>query len=674
MKIDGYDVDTYLRGIDTDEILENSVGFRRVPSQDRRHIKSLKKVSSVLEEMNKNNECNLYTMLKSKWEDSMDNIMIYYRNNTKTASEIFEEVDKMAMAFDEMGLNAQDQIVACMSSVPEVLVLLLAASKCGLIVNFISDKFNKNYIRKIFKQTPERKLFIATDDRYSKLEDLVLEAGFKDKVVVSLVNSLDGVDPFDKVDSKVVKFVDRVPYIKKRDKFVMSYSELLDISSKWNGFDNGFARRTFYPASNALNMPLTITYVIDDTIPKQIVHSNKSYISMARFCDSDLTHVKKIDGVVSLAYVPTHLNSYFSTGMINILSQGGALAFEPIYHPNFLLYSMAINKPTNVYATRSMLIDMAKRMNKRDDIAEHAFGDAVIVAAIDELPSKSEEKFINKALKNADAGGEILSKLVGPTTLSIVGGTLEHGNIFFTVMKDRCQKITAYSEAKEDFGLVPYQLSSFAILDDGGRECSYEEYGRLVVKSDSTMLGYLTEKDNKMFRLMDNEGRVWTDTNCFGAVLKNGNVIQKGKYDDVIELENGQKIPYFMISDKLLETDFLLSCEVVKPECDLDALVAHVEVSPEEANVCPEWIEIVLGEVERKAQQSFSEELAKKIVYKVIPSDKSYPLTNDGKRDLSVLRASGIEGCYKPDIDCCEVEMIPADTYFTSSKPKVKEK
>ena len=65
MKIDGYDVDTYLRGIDTDEILENSVGFRRVPSQDRRHIKSLKKVSSVLEEMNKNNECNLYTLLKS---------------------------------------------------------------------------------------------------------------------------------------------------------------------------------------------------------------------------------------------------------------------------------------------------------------------------------------------------------------------------------------------------------------------------------------------------------------------------------------------------------------------------------------------------------------------------------------------------------------------------------
>lgn len=674
MKIEGYDIDTYLKGIDYDDTMENSSEFKRIPSQDRRHIKSLKKVSSVLEEMNNKKDYNLYTMLKAKWEDSLDKEMAYYRGNVKTAKEFFSEADKMAMAFDEMGLKSQDQIVACMSSVPETLVLLLAASKCGLIVNFISEKFDKNYIRKIFKQTPDRKLFIATDDRYSKLEDLVLEAGFKDKVVVSLVDSLNGKDPFDKVDSKVVKFVDRVPYIKKRDKFVMSYSELLNISSKWDAFDNGFAKRTFYPAANALNMPLTITYVTDDIIPKQIVHSNKSYISMARFCDTDLTHVKKIDDVISMAYVPTHFSSYFSTGMINILSQGGALVFEPIYHPNFLLYSMAINKPTNVYATRSMLIDMAKRMNKNEDVAEHAFGDTIIVAAIDELPTKSEEKFINDALKRADAGGEVLPRIVGPTTLSIVGGTLEHGNIFFTVMKERCQKVTVYSEAKEDFGLVPYQLSNFAILDDGGRECSYEEFGRLVIKSDSTMLGYLTDRDNRLFRLMDNEGRVWTDTKCFGAILKNGNVVQKGKYEDVVELKNGQKIPYFMISDKLLENDFLLSCEVVKPEGDVDALVAHVEVKPEDADVCPEWLEIVLGEVERKAQQSFSDELSQKIVYRIIPSDKSYPLTSDGKRDLNALRSNGIEDCYKPDIECCEAEIIPADMYFASIKEKVKQK
>ena len=674
MKINNYDVDTYLRGIDIDESLESYSVVRKNPSQDKRYIKSVKRVVSILDEINTNTECNLYTMLKSRWQDSMDDVMVYYRNNTKTAREVFDEVDKMSMAFDEMGLNAQDQIVASMSNVPEVLVLLLAASKCGLIVNFISDKFNKNYIRKIFRQTPEKKLFIATDDRYSKLEDLVLEAGFKDKVIVSLTDSLNGIDPFDKIDSKIVKFIDRVPFIKKRDKFVMSYSELLDISSRWNGLDNGFARRTFYPAANALNMPLTITYVTDDVIPKQIVHSNKSYISMARFCDSDLSHVKKIDGVVSLAYVPTHLNSYFSTGMVNILSQGGALAFEPIYHPNFLLYSMAINKPTNVYATRSLLVDMAKRMNKKEDIAEHAFSDAVIVAAIDELPSKNEERFINEALKNVDAGSDILSRVVGPTTLSIVGGTLEHGNVFFTVMKDRCQKITTYSEAKNDFGLVPYQLSNFAVLDDGGRECSYEEFGKLVIKSDSAMLGYLTDKDNRRFRLMDNDGRVWTDTNCFGAILKNGNVIQKGKYDDVIELENGQKIPYFMISDKLLETDFLLSCEIVKPEGDYDALVAHVEVRPEESDVCPEWLEIILGEVERKAQNSFSDVLAKKIVYRIISSDKSYPLTPDGKRDLNALKACGIKDCYKPDIEGCEVEIVPADAYFDSMKPKVKEK
>lgn len=676
MKINNYDVDTYLRGIEESEVEDSEIAsiFRRFPSRDMKHVRNSKKVETVLNEINDNMAYNLYTDLKLRWAQSMDKVMTYYRGNAKTASEVFLEVDKMAMAFDEMGLEYGDQIVACMSNVPEVLVLLLAASKCGLIVNFMSDKFNKNYIRKIFKQTPGRKLFIATDDRYSRVEDIVNEVGFGDKVVVSLTNSLNGNDLYDKIDSKVCKFVDRLPIIKKRDKFVMSYSELLDISSKWDGFDNGFARREFYPAEKAINAPLTITYVTDDSIPKQIVHSNKSYISMARFCDADLSHVKRFDDVVSLAYIPTHFNSNLSTSMINILSQGGAVAFEPIYHPSFLLYSMAINRPTNVYANRSVLVEMAKRMAAKNVLAEYAFSDAVVVAAIDEMPSKSEERFINEALRKADAGSDVLSRRVGPTTLSVVGGTLEQGNIFFTVMKERCQKLTTYKEGKEDFGLVPYQLASIAVLDEGGLECGYEEYGRLVLRSDSTMLGYLTNRDNRLFRLMDNDGRVWTDTKHWGAILKNGNVVMKGKYDDVIELSNGQKVPYFMISDKLLETDGLLSCEVVKPDCDVDALVAHVEFNPAEARVCPEWLEMILGEVEKKCQQSFSPELSDKIVYKIRPVDKPFSLTADGKRNIASLRAEGIDGCYKPDVSGCEVEMIPADSYFESNKPKVKEK
>ncbi len=656
MKINGYDMDMYLKGIEDTEKVEDRF-FVKKPSVSKRHIKNMKRVVSAIEDINNDTTNSLYSDIRLRWSDCMDRPMVYYRGNVKTAEEVFGEVDRLAMAFDEMGLAYGDQIVACMSNVPEVLTFLLAASKCGLIINFVSDKFSKNYIRKVFKQTPGRKLFVATDDRYSKIADLVDEACFQDKVIVSLTNSLkDGIDPYDKIDSQICKFVDRVPMLKKRERFIMSYSDLLDISKKWEGFDNGYARRDFYPASDAINAPLTITYVIDDEGNiKQIVHSNKSYVSMARFNDSDLSQVPKMTDVVSLSYVPTHLNTN-NINIVNALSQKGAVAFEPVYYSKFLLSSMAINRPTNVYATRSVLVETAKQMAKNPAVAEYGFGNAIVVSAIDELPSKNEEAFINEALKAASAGNEVLPAIVGKTVLSVTGGTLEQGNIFFTLFKEKHDSKTS----RGDFGLVPFQLANIAVLDEGGAECDYEEYGRLVLRSsNTTMLGYLTEQDNKKFKLMDNDGCVWTDTKYWGAILKNGNVMIKGNYDDVIELSNGQKVPYFMISDKLAESIGLLSCEVVKPDnCD-DMLVAHVEFNPDETKACSEWLEMLLGGVEKKCQEAFSPELSEKIVYKIRPLNKPYPLTSDGKRNIAALKAEGIEDCYKPDVTGCEVEMIP---------------
>lgn len=688
MKINNYDVDMYLEGIeDTDEIeiVKEGLPLSKRPSVEKRHIRSQRKVKETLEEISDNTTWNLYLEIKNRWSDCMDLPMTHYRGNVKTGAQIFEEVDRMAMAFDEMGLEYGDQIVACMSNVPEVLTLLLAASKCGLIVNFMSDKFDKTYIRKIFKQTPGKKLFIGTDDKYGRIADLVDEACFADKVIVSLTDSLkDGIDPYSKYDSIFCKFVNRVPEFKKKDRFIMSYSDLLDISKKWDSFDNGYAKRDFYPAKDALNAPLTITYNMDGEVPKQIVHANRSYIYMARFYDTDLSRIPFVEDSVSLAHIPTYSNTNLSTCIINAVAQKGAVAFEPIYHPKFLLCSMVINQPTHVFANRSFLVETAKQMKKNPDSAEEGFANAIVVAAVDELPSKSEERFINNALKEADAGGEVLPIVVGtnsvlpvlagPTVLSVAGGTLEQGNLFFTLFKERQEKVSTNKASREDCGLVPLQLANIAIIDEAGRECGFEEYGRLVLNSNCTMMGYLTEHDNKLFRLMDNDGRVWTDTNCWGAILKNGNVIMKGKWDAVTELGNGQKVPHFMIADKLMEQENVLSCEVVKPEGHEDALVAHIEFNPEEADVCPEWLEMLLGDVEKKCQDSFSEELADKIVYKVRPFNHPYPLTTDGKRSIAALEAEGIDDCYKPDITGCEVEMIPAGAHFTKVEEKPMEK
>lgn len=676
MKINNLDTNEYLLGsYDEEFISEDSFSLRRFPSSDSKHIKNEKKVSKILSEINDDTEYNLYCDLRLRWDECMDKVMVHYRGNTKTAREVFEEVDKMSMAFDEMGLVRGNHIVACMSNVPEILTLLLTASRCGLVVNFISHKFDREYIRKVFAETPEKKLFIGTDDIYSKISSLVSEADFKDKVIVSLTDSLNGEDPYDKLDSKIYKFVNLVPYFKKKDPFIMSYADLLDISSKWQSLDNGFAKRSFYTASDAINMPLTITYSLERGEPKQIIHSNKSYVSMARSCDSDLSSGKKISNVVSLCYVPTYSNTFFSTGLVSILSQNGAVAFEPIYFSKFLLYSMAIYNPTNVYTTRSILIENAKQMLAKPTLAQGALENAYIISTVDELPSKNEEKFINEVLKKVNAGNKVLSFFSGSTVLSVMGGSLEFGNVFFTPLKEKQEKLSPVRTIRDDFGLIPSQLVKFAVLNDYGEELDYEQYGKLVIDSACSMLGYSDSYDNKMIKLMDIEGRMWNDTNRWAAILTNGNVLIKGRYDDIVELSNGQKVPYFMISDKLSEVDGLLSCEVVKPDdCD-DALVAHIEFNREDFNVSPGWAESMLMSVGKKCQESFSEELADKIVFKVRPFGQSFPLTIDGRRDVLALAKEGIDDCYKPNIVDSDIELIPASTYFSKeNRPKQKVK
>ena len=671
MKINNHDVEVYLRGIEAvdDSFVIDKTGSSilggRKPSFQKKHVKNREKVRKTIEEINSNTKWNLYCEMKERWADCMDQPMTFYRGYTKTAAQVFEEVDKMSKAFDVMGLEQGDQIVACMSDVPERLTLLLAASKCGLIINFVGSDFEQRNIQKIFRMTPKRKLFVGTDDKYEKVADLVREASFADKVIISITDSLEnGIDPYDSIDSKVYKFINRVAEFKKSDRDIMSYSELLNISKNWDNGDNGYARRVFYAGKDALNSLLTITYTLaKDGRLKQILHANKSYITMAKFHDKELSHFLISHNMKALTYVPTYSNMSISS-CVNVLSQNGVVVFEPVYHPNFLLYSMAINQPEIVESTRSLLLETAKQMESKLKLAEYAFSNASVVKAALEPISKSEEKYINGILKEINAGKNAL--LVGKTVLSVGAGDLEHGELFFTPWKSLREKISFSKSMRAECGLIPFQMADLAVLNDDGCECDYEEYGRLVANSDCTMLGYLSERDNKSFKLMDNDGNIWSDCNVWGAVLKNGNVLVKGDYDSVVELSNGQKIPYFMISDKLMEYDAIMSCEVVKPRDREDALVAHIVLHQDELEKI-DILEMLLGEVEKKSQDSFAPELSQRIVYKVRPFKHSFPLKKNGQRSIDSLENEGIIGCYKPIVNdsLIETSLISAEEYFS---------
>lgn len=655
MKINGYDLDTYAAGLGED-FEEGKFNREKSLACSFRRVKDIQELGRVITSLNTSSQStNLYLEVRSKWEDCLDQPMVYYRGYQKNASSVFDEVDKMMKSFDIMGLQRGDEIVLCMSNVPEVLTILLAASQCGLVIRAINVKDSRVHIKEIFSKVNGKKLFIGTDDKYARIQGLVTDAGFMDKVIVSLTDSLEkGVNPFESYDN-LYKFTNKVLDFKKQDQDIMSYSEFLGISDKWVNDDNGFSKRCFYVPDSAIWEPFTITNRVDYFTgnSSEVVRTNAAYVFRGKINDWGLLKMPSRPNDVDLAHIPI----CFDTGLnciIDGVSNGHVVAFEPIYHPKFLFYSMVINSPTTVFATRSFLIETIKTANHcSSDMVEFAFWRISIMNAVDEPILKSEEDFINKGLEEVKAGSKYSKR---PTTLSVSASAHNIDNWSFTSFKGPNNPFSNFS-SRRDSGFQLYPTCTVAVLNEFGAYCDYDEYGRLGIHN--------CAPSNPSSEIDDCEGHKWQDCGVWGAMLKDGRVSVKGDYHRNFELSNGQRIPYFMIEDKLSESEGVLSCEIVRPEPDNQRMVAHIELTPE-GKLDARAKEDIFYDLEKRALEVFPLELVDNLVYNMRPLHKSFPLVNNGMRSISTLEKEGIEGACKPRL--CDTwdteEIVPASEHF----------
>lgn len=655
MKIENIDVEEFLKSSNfvVNRQYSNRL-TRKKPSIKRKHIKSERRVELALSEMKAMNK-SWYYEIKERFSDSMEKEMTYYRGFSKTGKEVFDEADLLANTLRFKGIEKGDEILACMSNVPEVLTLMLAASKCGAVVNFIGDGFDKDFIRQIVTNNKEKKLFIGTDDLYGEISNIIENSGFKNKVLVSLTDSLvDGIDPYNEYDKDFYSFENKILDYKNYDSSITSYKDYMALGKDYNAK---------FPKVG-LEDEFTITYTSGSTKigwPKAIVHKNKAYIGIGRFHDPDLSRMPAMRNMRGIAHIPTHSNTNLVSSISDPLCQKCAVAFEPIYNPKFFAYSLIINEAGFVPATRSFWLEAINTFKSDPKLKDKTLPFAINYVAVGEDISKNEIKYIDQGFQMLKAGSEKLPKPLSPITLSVGGGNCEHGGLFFTLFKSLREKISIKPSVRKNYGLTPFQLADIAVLHDDGTECDYEEVGTLVANSPCTMKEYKDNKEaTKNFYKADVYGRTWGNCNVYAYIGKNGNVIMKGRKDSEIELSTGKKIPNFLIADTILENDGILSCEVVtvKNEYDQDIAVAHVQLHPlyEHSNS-----KDVINEVNEICYEKFSEELADRIVFNIHSEKKPFPLTKSGKRSIKDLENEKLDDCIKPYTTYCEGDIIRQD-------------
>lgn len=625
------------------ELLENLPDSK--PS--KRIIKTKKGLKAIkaLIDIKNNYDISWYQYLKDRNLKNMNDVALFYRGTKITFQEMFDKADELIKSMAKIGLYIGDEIGVCVTNSPEFVYIILAANKLGIKVNCFGAQFNKKYLSNIIDGISNKIIFIS-DDNYESLRSILLDKKIDNVVLTSLADSLPKspkeCDEYEPELDKYYHIDNKCNYYKSVDNRIKLLSEFIDYGKDVNIEIKDFGK---------LETDFLVTYTSGSTkigFPKQIIHKNRSLITMGRFHDPELSGNPRIPGLRGLAHIHPESNTDIITCISDNLMQGWSVALEPEYDKDKALDYIILNKPNYLNITTSFMLEVAKKYLIDKKFHENGIGRKLpfllATFTVGEGTQIGEEKFINRFLREARAGSGISIKGVKLpfTTLSIGGGDCEHGGIYYTLWHALQQKMYYPILGKSGLGMMPVPyvvVTSLKQLEDGTYiECDYNEKGIIVANSYTNLSGY---KDNKeateKLIITDNLGRNWVSCNTYGYIDKVGSVHVKGRIPD----EQTTFCYNFDIDDIVTkDTKNILSCITV----DVDNYkVLNIQFQPfAKANY-----EKILESIYKRLEKKFTLELIDKLYVRIIPSRDSYPLTASGKRNIRFLEELSLNNCIK---------------------------
>lgn len=594
-----------------------------------------KKVELALEDLEQNHNNSWAVEMYNRNKDGLDNIALYYRGNKINYGKLFEESYKYAKALKQMGYNKDDEVPICISNIPEFVYIMLGASFIGAKINVVGDWFNHDYLKSILNKTNSKYIFVSNDN-YEYIKDVIDESNIEKIVMFSLNDSLmkdkDGnkINPYLDLELDKSKFINNINELKKNDlKEIFNNIEFLNLADKYDG-------KVIEKVS--LDDAFAITYTsgtTDPGCPKGCIHSNRSYITLSRFKEQDVSGMPSMRNMTVLAHIPTYTHMELSCAISDTLYEKCTLALEPFYDKDFFLHSLLINKPNFVPASTGFWGKLCKELNYNEKYKDLNLPFLMIPTVTGEGCSKGEEKFFNYTSRKHKFGTEKLPFPLAPVTFSIGGGTTESSGIFVTLFKSLQEKRLKYVLNKEGLGLTPHKFVDLEVLNEKGEYCKIGEPGLLVANSPCNMLSYTDESLNKKIEVTDAYGKKWLNLGTYSYKSDNyGRVKMKGRLDSNIYTTDGIKIPYYLIEDIIgKDTKNVMSTTLIKTTDD--NYICHIELQPEKKSS----YENIINGIMQRLKNNIPEEILKVLYIKV---RESFYLAPSGKRDSSSLMNEGL--------------------------------
>lgn len=413
-------------------------------------------------------ECTMYEYIYKPNQDNLDRIAINYYGADITYGELFDRIDKISGALEDIGVKEKDIVTVCMINSPEAIYLLFALNKIGAVANMIYGTSTEEEIIKYLSDANSKIVF--TLDIFSHKFKNISDRADIDKIFV-VSSQPDNAEELS------------APFI------------------SWDNFiKNGRHSDT---VSHDTQATAVITYTGGTTGgSKGVMLSNKAVISNVwQYCKTDIPFNRKEKWLMVfplfIAFGVFSLMIPLSVGMTVIVRTPMTDSLADLcktFRPDHIMYGPAY---WEAFADDNESMDLSY-------LVEPMSGGDIL--------HKNTEIKINNYLKNNNSSYKIMNGY----------GMTESGPAVSLNRKN------AYKEGSLG---VPFVKTVVAAFDtETGEELTYGKKGEICFCTPSMMTGYINnpEETANIIR-KHSDGKYWIHSGDLGYISEDGFVHISGR-------------------------------------------------------------------------------------------------------------------------------------------------
>ena len=538
-------------------------------------------------------ECTIYEYMYQNNKEHLDDYAIDYFGTKITYGELFENIEKVAISFQELGVCSGEVVTIVSLSCVTSILCFYALNKIGAVSNYINVLSTEEELKDYLNDAQSR--YVVSLDLFA---GKILKVTEKTKVEKCIVYSLkEWMPAATKVGFSVKMRKFDTEFLS--DNNVLLWKEFLQLSDNKNLKSYNKDPKTtgvLGHTGGTTGFPKTI--LIDDCGINAVAH--QYYLTFERERGQKFLNIVipfVIYGILTCMHMP--------------LSLGLCLVVVPKFDDNEWSKYIKKYQPDFISAVPSFVLPMLKdiKMNKVDLSRLK-----LLAVGGDGMNEKSEIE-MNKFLKDHNSNIEILKG---------------YG------MSEVCASAVTGMNGANKIGSIgiPLVKNNVKVIDENQAECKYGEVGELCLLCPALMIGYKGDETatNELIHINES-GEKWVHTGDLAYVDEDGFVFLQGRIKRIILTTNDgmcYKVFPNIVETKIKSNDNVFEVCVIGAKDGENQVLRACIVKKQSVDISNEVLEKQLRDMFNKDMPEYQRPLYYEFV-------GSLPLTSVGKVDYKKL-------------------------------------